>query len=267
MSAKKLVTFHKLHVAGNDFMLIDNRDQLFQPQSNQIQAWAKRYTGIGFDQLLLIEPARTTDTDFFYRIFNANGLEVGQCGNGACCLGWFLQKQINKNLIRVSTLSTVLELHRQHDQIKVNLGKPEIQSEQLSLRTESEHAVSCTLLSLGNPHCVVQVEDVAQAPVSSLGAQLSLHHHFPHHTNVEFMQFLNKKNIALRVYERGVGETQACGSGACAAVVAGCVLELLDDEAIVHFHGGTVQVQWKGCGHPVFLTAKAHWVFTGEIKT
>lgn len=248
----------------------------FDEPKEVIVRWADRHRGIGFDQLLIVEPTRNSQSDFFYRIFNADGCEVMQCGNGACCVALFLQREqlTTKNQICLQTQSGYLELTVAQPQVTVNLGVPKFHPEQIPLHAEPELRYTLTInhqtihfcaLSLGNPHCIVNVSCIDDAQVATLGATLSQHEVFPEQTNVAFMQCLDRQTIRLRVYERGVGETQACGSGACAAVIAGRLLNLLDDSVTVHFKLGTVQVHWEK-HEPVFLTGNPSFVFKGYLQ-
>jgi len=268
------IHFTKMHALGNDFMVIDGIRQNIEPNVQLIRQWGNRNTGIGFDQLLLVEKARDNQTDFFYRIFNADGSEVAQCGNGARCLAKFLhdEKLTTKNPIRVATLNGVLELKLENDQqVTVDIGAPIFEPTKIPFVAEKQektylldsHEISA--LSVGNPHCVLLVTNTNNAPVQELGAVLTKHVRFPERTNVEFMQVIDRQHIRLRVYERGVGETQACGSGACAAVVAGKLLDLLDAEVKVELLGGELKVKWEGDNTSVFLTGPAVTVFKGVL--
>lgn len=263
-----------MHALGNDFMVIDGVRQQFQPNPQLIAVWANRHTGIGFDQLLLIEKANNPDADFIYRIFNADGSEVAQCGNGARCIAKFLhdEKLTTKNPIRVETLAGILELKLENDdQVTVDIGTPIFEPEKIPFIAEKP-AIKYTLdnteicaLSVGNPHCVLVVKNVDAAPVQELGSVLTKHQRFPQQTNVGFMEIVNHHHIRLRVYERGVGETLACGSGACAAVVAGRLLNLLDTKVTVELPGGHLTVTWQGEKSSVFLTGPAVTVFRGYV--
>lgn len=269
-----------MHALGNDFMVIDGVSLNIQPTPTQIQQWANRHTGIGFDQLLLIEKPKTQRADFFYRIFNADGSEVGQCGNGARCLALFFHEtaMTQKNPVTVETTSSVLELYlEKNNQATVNMGVPNFDPLQIPFITEQkancyslptpQKTFQISALSIGNPHCVLIVDNVKSAPVQEVGSLLTNHPQYPQSTNVEFMQINNPQQIQLRVYERGSGETLACGSGACAAVVAGRQLGLLDNTVVVKQPGGELLVKWQGENKPVFLTGPATMVFQGVIHS
>lgn len=268
-----------MHALGNDFVVIDNIRQNFHPTPELIQRWADRRTGIGFDQMLLVEAKRNKHADYFYRIFNADGSEVSQCGNGARCLAQFLHeaKLSTAQLIRVETLTDLLELSFEADgQITVTLGRPQLAPAQIPFHADQQaltypltvanQSLEICALSLGNPHCVLQVIDVDHTPVAILGPQLATHPSFPQGTNVGFMQILNPEHIRLRVFERGAGETLACGSGACAAVVAGRLLNLLAERVTVDQPGGRAIVSWPQVKAPIRLTGPAVTVFNGSIE-
>jgi diaminopimelate epimerase len=274
------LTFTKMHGLGNDFMVINGVHQKIHLTKEQIQSWGNRRTGIGFDQLLLVEAAKNSDTDFFYRIFNADGSESGQCGNGARCIAKFLRDEnlSDKNSFRLETISSILELTKEKsDLFTVNMSEPIFDPQKIPFISETESLtysisispkkqISISALSVGNPHCVLFIDNIQEAPVSTLGEQLSLHPQFPEKTNVEFCRIIDENHIELRVYERGVGETLACGSGACAAVIAGRLLKSLNAKVNVKLPGGELMVRWEGKGAPVFLTGPAENVFKGVIK-
>lgn len=268
------IHFTKMHALGNDFMVIDGVRQNIEPNIQLIRQWGNRNTGIGFDQLLLVEKARDNQTDFFYRIFNADGSEVAQCGNGARCLAKFLhdEKLTTKNPIRVGTLAGVLALKLEsNDQVTVDIGIPVLEPAKIPFIADQQSKtylldnIEISAVSVGNPHCVLLVTNIDDAPVQELGSVLTKHQRFPERTNVGFMQVVNRNHIRLRVYERGVGETQACGSGACGAVVAGRLLNALDAEVKVDLLGGQLKVTWQGNNSSVFLTGPAVTVFRGII--
>ena len=273
--------FTKMHGAGNDFVVINTVEQPYQFYSKLVRQWGNRHTGIGFDQLLLIESSQDQYADFFYRIFNSDGSEVSQCGNGAYCLGKFLRDErlTTKSLIRLKTQTSLLKLHiKDNDDVMVNMGRPLLQpaavpflidtdkyATQYSLQID-EKVVVVSVLSMGNPHCVLIVDNIEQFPVKTLGKKISEHSRFPKKTNVNFVQILDRQSIQLRTYERGAAETKACGSGACAAVVAGRLLNLLDEKVQVKQSGGCVSVTWKHASSSVFLTGRGITVFKGEIQ-
>ncbi|ULJ61480.1 diaminopimelate epimerase [Wielerella bovis] len=275
--------FSKMHGLGNDFMVIDGISQTFTPNHQQIAQWADRNFGIGFDQLLLVERAQTDGVDFRYRIFNADGSEVQQCGNGARCFVKFVSEQglTDKQEIVVETASGIIKPRLNDDGlITVNMGKPRFAAAEVPfvLRGgETDGAVSyivmngidsaeMSMVSMGNPHAVMLVADVATAPVVDWGEALQYHERFPERVNVGFMQIVDKNHIKLRVFERGTGETLACGTGACAAVVSGVRLGVLaaGEEVLVELRGGELRISWQE-GEDVLMTGAATTVFTGEV--
>jgi diaminopimelate epimerase len=275
------ITFKKMNLLSNDFVVINGITQSFKPNAKLIRQWADRHKGIGFDQLLLIEKPRHEQTHFHYRIFNANGREVTQCGNGALCIARFLasEKLCIENPIHITTKTGLLTLQLGKDhEVTANLGAPIFDPEKIPFTSFLKGPIypldtpfgrfDCCVLSLGNPHCILTVDRLETAAVDELGAYLNQapHAHFPQGCNVEFMKIQSSKQIDLRVYERGVGETQACGSGACAAVIAGRLLKRLSKEVKVHLPGGTLDIKWQGNASPVFLTGKGEIGFHGEIK-
>lgn len=270
--------FSKMHGLGNDFVVVDGVTQNVFFTSETIQRLADRHRGIGFDQLLLVEPPYDPELDFHYRIFNADGSEVSQCGNGARCFARFvtLKGLTNKKDIAVSTQKGNMVLTVKDDnQIRVNMGEPIWEPAKIPftankfeknyiLRTDVQ-TVLCGAVSMGNPHCVVQVDDIQTANVEQLGPLLESHERFPERVNAGFMQIINKEHIKLRVYERGAGETQACGSGACAAVAVGIMQGLLNNRVQVDLPGGSLIVEWDGVGHPLYMTGEATHVYDGFI--
>lgn len=277
--------FTKMHGLGNDFMVIDGINQKFNPSTAPIAAWAQRHTGVGFDQLLLIEAPRQAEADFRYRIFNADGSEVEQCGNGARCFARFVYDKglTSKKQIVVETAGGVIVPRLNDDGlVTVDMGVPLLAPEQIPFAAIDEddarsishqlvignETVSVTCINMGNPHAVIVVEDIEQAPVHRLGAAIENHKQFPQRVNVGFMQIVAPRRIRLRVFERGVGETQACGTGACAAVVAGISLGLLgDDEPVeVNLPGGQLLISWQQQPDAhVWMTGPTQSVFDGEI--
>lgn len=274
-----LIKFSKMHGLGNDFMVVDNVTQSVYFSTEQIKRLADRNFGIGFDQLLIVEPPYDPDLDFHYRIFNADGSEVAQCGNGARCFARFVKMKglINKNKIKVSTQSGKMTLFIERDgNISVNMPIPKFEPKQVPfnaqkvegtyiLRSESE-TVLCGVVSLGNPHCVITVDSVVEAAVNTLGPELSQHERFPKQANVGFMEVVAPDFIKLRVYERGAAETLACGSGACAAVVIGQMQKKLAKQVTVALPGGKLRIYWKGPGNPVKMSGPAVHVFDGQIN-
>lgn len=273
-----LMNFSKMHGLGNDFLMLDNVTQNIYLSNEKIMQLADRNFGVGFDQLLVVEPPYDPDLDFHYRIFNADGSEVSQCGNGARCFARFVKMKglINRNKIRVSTQSGKMTLFIERDgNVTVNMPIPQLEPSQIPfnaqkkegtyiLRTEEE-TVFCGAVSMGNPHCVIEVENIAEAPVNTLGKELSIHERFPEGANIGFMEVVSPELVKLRVYERGAGETLACGSGACAAVVVGQLQKKLAKQVMVELPGGKLKVFWKGPGNPVKMTGPAQHVFDGQL--
>jgi len=271
--------FTKMHGLGNDFVVIDAINQPVTLDATQVRALADRHVGIGCDQLLLVEPASSASADFRYRIYNADGGEVGQCGNGARCFMRFVREQglTDKTELLVETASGPLRLVLQDDgQISVDMGIPRLEPADipfnaperaplysLQLRDES---VEIAALSMGNPHAVLLVDDITTAPVARLGAAIEQHERFPERVNAGFMQVIDEGHIRVRVFERGAGETLACGSGACAAVVAGRLQGLLAERVKVVLNGGELVVSWQGEGRPVRMTGAATTVYQGQIE-
>ncbi|MBV7388012.1 diaminopimelate epimerase [Pasteurellaceae bacterium TAE3-ERU1] len=271
--------FSKMHGLGNDFMVLDGVTQNVYLTDAIIRQLADRHRGVGFDQLLLVEPPYDPDVDFHYRIFNADGSEVAQCGNGARCFARFVQLKglTHKKEIKVSTQKGKMTLTIGDDQhIRVNMGQPIWEPAKVPfiankfeknyiLRTELETAL-CGVVSMGNPHCVLTVDSVERAPVLKLGALLECHERFPERANIGFMQILSRRAIKLRVFERGAGETQACGSGACAAVAVGIMQGELDESVEVQLPGGTLWIDWRGEGQPLYMRGDAVHVYDGYIR-
>lgn len=271
--------FSKMHGLGNDFMVVDGITQSVYFSEDVIRRLADRNRGIGFDQLLLVEPPYDPELDFHYRIFNADGSEVEQCGNGARCFARFVRLKglTNKKEINVSTAKGKIVLIVNDDEtVRVNMGEPIWEPAKVPfiankfeknyiLRTDIQ-TVLCGVVSMGNPHCVLQVEDVKTANVEQLGPLLEHHERFPARANIGFMQVLNRKQIKLRVFERGAGETQACGTGACAAVAVGIMQGLLDNQVEVELPGGKLMIEWHGVGYPLYMTGDATFVYDGNIQ-
>ncbi|MBQ1783928.1 MAG: diaminopimelate epimerase [Gammaproteobacteria bacterium] len=273
------VHFAKMHGIGNDFVVIDAITQNVFLSKEQIQRLADRHFGIGFDQLLLVEPPYDPEIDFHYRIFNADGSEVEQCGNGARCFARFVRlKQLtNKSRITVSTKAGNIVLYvEDDDQITVNMGAPLLEPGKIPMRANRQEltyleringeTVMFGAASMGNPHAVITVADVASAPVETLGPALQAHERFPSSVNVGFMEVVASDHIRLRVYERGAGETLACGTGACAAAVVGQLQGKLGPKVRVDLPGGTITIRWKGGDAPVRMTGPAEHVFDGAFE-
>ena len=274
-------TFSKMHGLGNDFILLNALQQPFDWPRARICALADRHSGIGFDQLLIIEPAPDAAHDFAYRIFNADGGEVEHCGNGARCFGKYLRDHSLHPLDRPLRVAvkrgsiTIAYAGTDDDgceQYQVDMGEPDFtpftaaQIDRLYQPLNvTGHELQMGIVSMGNPHAVCVVEDVATAPVAAVGAALQQHPLFPAAVNAGFMQILDRSHIRLRVYERGVGETQACGTGACAAVAVGIARGLLDNEVAVELPRGTLTIHWQGAGEPLYMTGAAATVYHGEL--
>ena len=272
------IEFTKMHGLGNDFVVIDGINQDIDLSEDQVRYLADRHFGVGCDQLLLVEAAETDDVDFVYRIFNADGGEVEQCGNGARCFAVFVREKglTDKDLIRVETASGVIELHVQDDgQIMVDMGVPEFSPWNIPFNADTrlnEYSLDVNgqmlkigAVSMGNPHAVTIVDNIETAAVDELGAGIENHPLFPNRVNAGFMQIINESHILLRVFERGAGETLACGTGACAAVAVGCLQGHLSDRVQVDLPGGSLQISWQGEASPVMMTGPATTVFEGKI--
>ncbi|MCG7546032.1 diaminopimelate epimerase [Pseudoalteromonas sp. MM17-2] len=273
-----LVNFSKMHGLGNDFMVVDNVTQNIFLSRDQIKRLADRHFGVGFDQLLMVEAPYSPDLDFHYRIFNADGNEVEQCGNGARCFARFVRMKglTNRHKITVSTKGGNMTLYIEKDgQVTVNMGQPILEPKEIPLQANKreltyilrhqEHTLFMGAASMGNPHCVIEVEDITAAEVHTLGPAVEQHERFPKRANVGFMQIIDESHIKLRVWERGAGETLACGSGACAAAVVGQLQSKLGRNVKVDLPGGALQIRWQGEGHPVKMTGPAEHVFDGQI--
>lgn len=274
-----ILRFCKMHGLGNDFVVINLVTQQARITPEIIRYLADRHLGVGCDQVLLVEPPRSPQADFFYRIFNADGDEVEMCGNGARCFALFVHEYqlTTKKRILAETVKGMLELVIQDDgTVTVDMGVPVLSPPQIpfsaSAQSPTYHIdiegmdLEISAVSMGNPHAVLLVEDVETAPVEELGPEIEHHPSFPNRVNVGFMQILSRSEINLRVFERGAGETRACGSGACAAVVAGIVRKLLNSSVTVHLPGGDLTIHWPGEGHHLKMTGPATTVFRGQIK-
>ncbi len=271
--------FTKMHGIGNDFVVIDSYSQSISLTSEQIKHIANRHFGVGCDQLLMVERPTLENIDFRYRIFNADGGEVEQCGNGARCFVRFVheKKLTDKTEIHVQTAGGVITLKMQNDgQVTVNMGAPRFTPNEIPLLAEAEQLkyqlnvgaeiVSVSAVSMGNPHAVQVVENVDTAPVATQGPLIESHASFPKRVNAGFMQIVDNHHIRLRVFERGSGETLACGSGACAAAVSGIRLGHLQSPVNVEMLGGKLNIAWAGENQPVWMTGPAQIVFDGEIE-
>ncbi len=274
-----LVSFAKMQGLGNDFVVIDTISQPVYFNAAQIQKLSDRRFGIGFDQMLIVEPPKSPSVDFHYRIFNANGSEVGQCGNGARCFAKFVRFTglTWKDKISVSTQegNMAMKVHRDGN-VTVEMRSPKFEPNAIPMRyaqAEKEYSLQVNgiryrfgAVSMGNPHCVMLVDDIDIAPVAELGPAICEHSLFPEQVNVGFMQILSDDRIRLRVYERGVGETLACGSGACAAVAIGRIQERLKENVSVELPGGELMINWQGYDYPLYMTGAADFVFEGQLE-
>ncbi len=275
---KNVVHFTKMHGLGNDFMVIDNVTQNIFFSKEKIEALADRNFGIGFDQLLLVEPPYDPEQDFHYRIFNADGSEVSQCGNGARCFARFVRNKglVNRNRISVSTKSGRMILYLEKDgNVTVNMGKPIFEPDKIPFKAnkiENTYIINngdqtyfCGAVSMGNPHCVIEVDDVDNIDIDSISTFIGSHERFPEGVNVGFMQIISKQEIKLRVFERGTGETLACGSGACAAVAIGIKQKKLTHDVKVTLPGGSLKIRWQGDDAVLKMTGPAEQVYDGQI--
>ena len=271
--------FTKMHGAGNDFVVIDLISQRYRLRPRDVRQLADRHFGVGCDQVLVVEPPGSPAVDFRYRIYNADGGEVEQCGNGARCFARFVRdkKLTSKRNITVETAAGIIELRvRNRDDVEVDMGVPLWEPADIPLRCEqrapsyairvADGTLELGALSMGNPHAILTVDDVAAAAVERLGPTLECHADFPQRVNVGFMQIVSPKEIKLRVFERGVGETLACGTGACAAVVYGISRGWLSNSVTVELPGGKLSISWAGEGQPVVMTGPTAVVFEGTIR-
>jgi diaminopimelate epimerase len=274
-----LLRFTKMHGLGNDFMVLDLVSQHAHILPKHAKQWGDRHTGIGFDQLLLVEAPSNPDVDFRYRIFNSDGSEVEQCGNGARCFARFvLDKRLTaKKTIRVETKGGIITLDVRSDgQISVDMGPPrmlpadipfqaDVQAHSYALSVDGQ-SVDIAALSMGNPHAVLRVDDINNAPVHMLGPKIEHHPRFPARVNVGFLHVVDRTRAQLRVWERGAGETQACGTGACAAAVAAISQGWMDSPLLLDLPGGRLSIEWAGPGHSVIMTGPAVRVFEGQVR-
>jgi len=274
--ALMLLSFTKMHGLGNDFIVFEAPDDSVVPSADLVRALSDRRTGIGFDQALVLLPPRKQGTDVFYRIFNSDGSEVQQCGNGARCIGSLVARKLERPSVTMDCPGGVVRaVVRDDGQVTLDMGMPNFDPASLPfdaireadiypLRVgESELRIGA--VSMGNPHAVIQVPSVKSAPVDTIGPAVENHSRFPERTNVGFMEVVDRNHIRLRVWERGVGETQACGTGACAAVAVGRRWGLLDEEVEVDLPGGRLSIRWEGPGKTLWMTGPAVSVFEGTI--
>lgn len=275
---KQTLAFTKMQGLGNDFVMLDAVRQPVDLSPERVRALADRHFGIGCDQLLVVEPSDTPGVDFRYRIFNADGGEVEQCGNGARCFARFVFEQglTDKREIRVETAKGLITPRLEDDgTVTVDMGVPVLTPAEVPFISDSDayvqpldvagRTVAITAVSMGNPHAVQVVADVDTAPVAETGPLIEHHPRFPARVNAGFLQVVDAHRVRLRVFERGAGETLACGTGACAAVVAGILRELVVSPVTVETRGGELTIAWNGVGTPVMMTGPAVTVFSGEI--
>ncbi len=273
------LNFTKMQGIGNDFVVIDSVTTPIALTTAQIQHVANRFFGVGCDQLLMVEKSNTPNVDFRYRIFNADGGEVEHCGNGARCFVRFVVEKglTKKHQITVETANGIITLKLQSSgDVVVDMGAPNFEPVSLPFLAAQRQpqytlilnsgVIPISVVSIGNPHAVVLVEDVETAAVSEIGPKIESHQQFPQHVNAGFMQVVTPHEINLRVYERGSGETLACGTGACAAVVSGIQLDLLQSPVLVNMRGGQLQIEWAGEAQPVMMRGPAEVVFEGQIE-
>ncbi len=273
-----LINFSKMHGLGNDFVVIDAINPSVELTAEQIRDMADRHYGVGFDQLLMVQAAKGT-ADFRYVIYNADGSEVSQCGNGARCFALFVKQKglTDKATIRVETGAgeLILDINEQNE-VTVDMGEPQCVPAEIPLAVGQQQStyqveaagdnVEFSAVSMGNPHAVIQVADIQTAPVELVGKAMESHEVFPERANIGFSQITSPSSLALRVYERGAAETLACGSGACAAVVAGIQRGELKTPVTVTLPGGDLTIDWQGAGHSVMMTGPATFVFDGMIE-
>jgi len=267
-----------MHGLGNDFVVINGITQSLSLTSEQIRFIADRHFGVGCDQLLLVEKSDVADADFRYRIYNGDGGEVEHCGNGARCFAIFVREEglTTKTEIPVITNNGRIVLNINSDEtVTVDMGAPVLKPEQIPFIANDQfnsyeldidgELMTIGAVSMGNPHAVILVEDIDSVPVEQIGKAVQAEEYFPNSVNVGFMQIIDRNNIKLRVYERGAGETQACGTGACAAVVSGRLQGFLGDEVAVNLLGGKLSISWAGGENPVMMTGPTATVFKGTI--
>ena len=271
--------FSKMHGLGNDFLVADNRACRLEFPAELVRAWGDRHTGVGFDQMLVAEAPREKPADFSVRIFNRDGSEAGQCGNGIRCMALFGRRQgiFEGDETLMETLGGLVRARIDNDHVTVSMGIPAFEPDSVPFLADEDRSVhvldlgdgervSAGVVSVGNPHAVLWVDEVAQTPVPALGVRIQASGRFPSGVNVGFAQRLDSTRIRLRVYERGAGETRACGTGACAAAVVGMRQGRLGCEVSVNLPGGCLGVEWRGADSPVWLSGEARHVFDGELR-
>jgi diaminopimelate epimerase len=263
------LAFTKMQGAGNDFVVLDFTNKAFFLSAEQLRAIADRHFGVGCDQVLVVEAAKSPKADFRYRIFNADGGEVEQCGNGARCFVKFVHAKglTAKREIRVETLGGLIAPRLEDDgEVSVDMGPPQLASPLVEKLSVSGESIELAVLSMGNPHAVQVVADVERAPVTTQGPLLERHARFPNRVNAGYLQVLDRHAIALRVWERGAGETLSCGTGACAAAVSGIARGLLDSPVRVRTRGGALTISWAGGDNAVWMKGPAQAVFDGSLE-
>ncbi len=277
------IQFTKMHGLGNDFVVIDSFAQEIQLSAEQVRLIADRHFGIGCDQLLLLTPSDKEGVDVHYMIYNADGGEVSQCGNGARCAAAYLRENglidglADGDTITAETREGIITMTLEEDDlVRVNMGVPKLAAADIPMASQEDSdqyrldlsgtEITFSAVSMGNPHAVIVVDDVLSAPVLTVGPEIQQQTFFPEGVNVGFMQIIDSGHIKLRVYERGAGETLACGSGACAAVVAGCINSSLNQEVDVALSGGHLLINWAGQDEPVWMTGPATFVYRGQIS-
>jgi len=275
-----ILNFTKMHGLGNDFVVVDATARPFQPDAALLARLTDRHFGVGCDQVLVIDPAPSPDVDFGYRIYNADGSEYGQCLNGSRCVARFVREHglSAKPSVRVRTQTSVLELEQLADgRVRVNTGVPQFEpsaiplagfarAERYSLALPDGSRLNCGAVSMGNPHAVILTDDMETARVAEIGAALQQHAAFPQRANVGFLQVVDTAHAKLRVFERGAGETLACGSGACGAMAVGRLWGMLGAQVEMSLRGGKLALQWDGGDAPLWMTGPAQTVFEGSIE-
>jgi len=275
-----ILNFTKMHGLGNDFVVVDATARPFQPDAALLARLTDRHFGVGCDQVLVVDPAPSPDVDFGYRIYNADGSESGQCLNGSRCVARFVRERglSAKSSVRVRTQTSVLELEQLADgRVRVNTGVPQFapdaiplagfaHAERYSIALPDGSRLSCGAVSMGNPHAVILTEDIETARVAEIGAALQHHAAFPQRVNAGFLQVIDRMHAKLRVFERGAGETLACGSGACGAMAVGRLWGLLGAQVEMSLRGGKLELQWDGGEAPLWMTGPAQTVFEGSIE-
>jgi diaminopimelate epimerase len=274
----KTLNFSKMQALGNDFMVIDTFNQTFEPSKQMIQQWSDRHFGIGFDQMLVISSPKDNSYDYHYQIFNADGQEVGQCGNGARCAARYIHRYINpqKTHFHLRTSTTDIHVELIHNQVKMTLPCPQHEPTQIpfdtdkiqeyySLQLNDGQTIDIHVMNVGNPHAIILVYDIHTLDIEKIGPQVENHARFPEKCNVNFMQIINHQEIALRVWERGCGETLACGSGALATAAAARLYHQMDSNITIHLQGGDLNVYWPKLEGPIFQIGPAQEVYRGQL--